>query len=824
MAQNNENFSLTSIQDYLTFSKTDVWVWFRLPDSQYEFITDEDKTIKADEFSLMLNNLVKNEDKNVECQIIKTSRPLDTEIWLQNVYKRINKNNPIPYSKHYYEGMKRHLDNSEFEESIVLLAVNLGKRINYNSNARKEITKISFLDDFIYHLSGSPVRDYVSDAEVNYWKGLASQIVNSMKYSRMGTPTASATDIAFSIIRNFYPEISLPSNSYLNSTDAEVWGEGEVASLVDAEIKNGPKFLEITQETERGSETGYRATLCFSKFPEILNYPEGDPWIHVASFLPFTVDFSLRFTLEPARKVRKETDKLTKRHVDQALNEQQAGDVSDKVSEQIQLGRDLKYLLDKDNTPWVYGWYRVTVTATSEEELKDRVTQLVDHYKRLDLILTWSTGDQLNLLKESLPNDKPRIKSYYQRQELSIIGGGVPSGSGTVGDLGSTQQANKLGLFGPYIGETFGSTRTPVFNSPLIAPANNNPPVTTIIGESGSGKTFLAYLAAYQATLEGAWGIFIDPKGEAGQLANLPGLENRTSLIDLATGDEGILDPFIVGATPAEARNLALEVCTIFAGGSEGLSGKAYSALAFAIDNALNQPDPSLTRVIGILGAYKDNEDAIKLASTLSFASKLPFARLCFASGAKAKRLRADAGLMVITIAGLELPQIGKAVSELTNPERLAIAIMYLLTSFTKELMQTADKHHPKFITIDEAWMVTANAQGAKLINEVTRMGRSRYCALTLISQSAGDFDDIVAANTTTKFAFKTRGKTAIKKLFEFFEIEEGDMNTDYVRNLGRGTCIMKDGSDRVAGVEIDTSWAPAIYEGLLTSAVSDKT
>jgi len=45
----------------------------------------------------------------------------------------------------------------------------------------------------------------------------------------------------------------------------------------------------------------------------------------------------------------------------------------------------------------------------------------------------------------------------------------------------------------------------------------------------------------------------------------------------------------------------------------------------------------------------------------------------------------------------------------------------------------------PKAIFLDEAWAVTSTPEGAKLVPEVSRMGRSRNTALILVSQNAGD-------------------------------------------------------------------------------------
>jgi DNA helicase HerA-like ATPase len=144
-----------------------------------------------------------------------------------------------------------------------------------------------------------------------------------------------------------------------------------------------------------------------------------------------------------------------------------------------------------------------------------------------------------------------------------------------------------------------------------------------------------------------------------------------------------------------------------------------------------------------------------------------------------------------------------------TNANFLAVAIMYLLASFTNQLMRNANKAQPKAIVIDEAWAITSTSQGAKLVDEVARMGRAHNTALLLISQNAGDFlDERIKNSISTKFAFRASG-TEIDNVLHYLELEPSDLNREYVRQLTTGECLMKDWSGRVARVAID-SWDSA--------------
>jgi hypothetical protein len=54
-------------------------------------------------------------------------------------------------------------------------------------------------------------------------------------------------------------------------------------------------------------------------------------------------------------------------------------------------------------------------------------------------------------------------------------------------------------------------------------------------------------------------------------------------------------------------------------------------------------------------------------------------------------------------------------------------------------LLNGMARRMPKAIFLDEAWAITSTPEGAKLVPEVSRMGRSRNTALILVSQNAGD-------------------------------------------------------------------------------------
>lgn len=803
MSNNQKNeLELTSIMGDLSFSKTDVWVWVRLPPTQYEFLDDSSRERIAHELDSALGNLVTSDEKNVEAHMLVSSKPFDSYAWVVSLNEQSKKHGPNSENAQYLTTMYNHVHYKDFREKLVLLGIKIGKRITYAPG--RTLTPNAF-DKLVNLVAAAPVQDYVSEKELEYWSQIAKQASLALQNSRIHAIPATTAEIAYLVRKSFFPAMPSPTVEDLSIGSDNKWGEGEIASLVDAQIDNYPKYLKITQEVEGRSLEGFRATLCFSKFPEVLHFPQQEPWIQYASLLPFPVDFSLRFTLEPSRKVRKEVDRKLKEAVDQGQNMTSAGGgASREVEEQIFLGNELDYALKKDTTPWVFGRYRATVEAATLDDLKEQVQQLIDHYRSMDIFVTWPTGDQLSLLKEGIPNDKVRVLAYHQRQELSIISAGMPSGAGSTGDKIKHRPDGTRGWIGPYLGSTTGRLQEPVFFSIHSAINTENSPGCTITGSPGSGKTFAALTITYQMVLEGVWTIYIDPKGDALRLKTLPGLE-KSVIIDLQRGNDGLLDPFSITADPSMQKDMANETIALLVGGANSLSDEQTVALAKAIEVVAGFPDASLDRIVDYLKTAPEH-GAQSLGARLNLIRQLPFARLCFSKN-KGYTLRPEDGLTVISIMGLDLPSSEQPVETYSGPNHLAVAVMYLLTSFTKQLMTSAHKSQPKAIVIDEAWAVTSTPQGSKLVSEVARMGRSHNTALLLISQNAGDFlGESVTNSVSTKIVFKATQKEEIDDVLNYLDIEPSDLNREYVRSLSTGECLLKDWSGRIARVSID-SW-----------------
>jgi hypothetical protein len=437
------------------------------------------------------------------------------------------------------------------------------------------------------------------------------------------------------------------------------------------------------------------------------------------------------------------------------------------------------------------------VTAPSRELCVRRAEAVAEHYRDAGIDVVNSTGDQFSLLCESLPGDRVRLSSYLQRQPLYTISGGMPTATVDLGD----RAASDAGWVGPYIGETLGRARTIVHFDPLVAAARNRPTAIAITGEPGGGKTTLALLLILQLALRGVTVAVIDPKGDAESLVGLLRERGRQArVIPLGSAAPGLLDPFSFGDDLAERRTMATETLRLLL---PRMSEERESAMIQAVGAVAQEDQPSLGKVVTHLEKSADPA-SMNLGAVLGSMSEMRLAKLCFAPSG-GERIDAAGWTTVFTLAGLTLPDVGVRRDDFSYEQRLSVALLYLVSQFARRLLNGMDRSLPKAIFLDEAWAITSTPQGAKLIPEVSRMGRSRNTALILVSQNAGDLLNEQVTNCISGvFAFRSSERMEVANVMALLGVEPSDDHKAVLRGLGNGECIFRDLDGRAGRIGID--------------------
>jgi len=179
-------------------------------------------------------------------------------------------------------------------------------------------------------------------------------------------------------------------------------------------------------------------------------------------------------------------------------------------------------------------------------------------------------------------------------------------------------------------------------------------------------------------------------------------------------------------------------------------------------------------------------------------------ARLCFAPSG-GQRIDAAGWTTVFTLAGLTLPDAAVSRDDFSYEQRLSVALLYLVSQFARRLLNGMDRRLPKAIFLDEAWAITSTPEGAKLVPEVSRMGRSRNTALILVSQNAGDLLSEQVTNCISGvFAFRSSERVEVANVMALLGVENSDEHQIALRGLGNGECIFRDLEGRAGRIGID--------------------
>jgi len=426
-----------------------------------------------------------------------------------------------------------------------------------------------------------------------------------------------------------------------------------------------------------------------------------------------------------------------------------------------------------------------------------RAEAVVEHYRDAGIDVVHSTGDQFSLLCEALPGERVRLTSYVQRQPLYTIAGGMPTATVELGDL----VADGVGWIGPYIGETLGRARSVVHFDPILAAARNRPTAIAITGEPGGGKTTLAMLLIYQLALRGATVAVIDPKGDAESLVEYLDRSGRKArVLPLGSAAPGLLDPFSFGDDLAEKRTMATETLRLLL---PRMSEERESAMIQAVGAVASGQRPSLGKVVKYLEQAED--PAWKnLGAVMRSISEMRLARLCFAPSG-GQQIDAQGWTTVFTLGGLTLPDTTTSRDDYSYVQRLSVALLYLVSQFARRLLNGIDRTAPKAIFLDEAWAITSTPEGAKLVPEVSRMGRSRNTALILVSQNAGDLlNEQVTNCLSSVFAFRSSERGEVANVMSLLGVEPSEEHKAVLRALGNGECVFRDLDDRAGRISVD--------------------
>ncbi|MFP5370015.1 MAG: ATP-binding protein [Actinomycetes bacterium] len=737
--------------------------WFRVPTASYDFLSAAEREALLGRVAGGIASL-----RDAECHLLVVPRAYSPQAWRASLDAATAR--PSPGWHRYSGALESHVAGLAFWTREAYLGVVLGPRRGSGVDGlRRRVEHAAGL------IEGEP-----SDAELNRWHNAAEGVGRVLQAGGLRARPATGGELCWLVRRCFWRG-GLGDDAPLPACRA---ARGAVEALAEGTIRNGHRSLVL----EQPAGEAHVAFLATARFPDLLPFPGGE-WLYHCDSLGFPVEASVRFRVVPPRTASADAAKKLAEAADQARHiSGTSAELPLALVETAERARQLEYALTKEGTPLVYGWPRFAVAGASADELAAQVDYLVESYRDVGIELVRPSGDQLSLFLEAIPGDRLRVHAYEQRQAVSTLAGSMFVATTELGDGA-----------GPYLGETTGRTRAAVHFDPLAAAQRNLPTSIAITGQPGTGKTNLAELLLFQMAMRGTWCLLIDPKNEASGLGELPGLGD-VRVLELGPRHAGLLDPFSVAETAREGALLAVDVLRLLL--PSGLSADQEAALLSACRAETERERPSLQ---GVVERLRESPEPVaeRLSSTLGYFADLPLAQLCFSPGA-GDRLDPEERLTILQIQGLSFPEADTPRSEYTLADRLAVAVMFLVTAFAHRLADAA-RVQAKAIVLDEAWALTGSRQGRSLVQRLARTGRSKNTAFVLVTQNAGDLlEETVTNNLSACFAFRSTQADEVGAVLRLLGVDPTPAHAAMVCSLGNGECVFRDVDGRVGTLQVD--------------------
>lgn len=445
--QKKENRKLLDIPavgivDNVVFSKKEAWAYYKIASVPYDFLTNAGRVKLVNDIIVAFSSLSQRIGRNVDLHILVTNTPVNIDSWedqMYEIYDQWNgRNNRLKTFDKFIRNQTVALKRRSYKKKVVYLGVKLFTRgtisfDNFNvldfgfaealEVIKKSISSLLVLPD-----------ENITKLERARAKKDEYEIYRVIRTSTLRGTRLSSEELLLTIKKTLYPAMPSP---YLEVNHDERIGLNDIMLETGAIIEDHRRYLKIKQMIGTEEREGYRATLSFSKFPsDSMVEPGGiDPFMYLPTImgLPFTMN--ARATLMPIDKMKKDLQKKKLESEDELKNLASSGQrVSSSVIEtQMDIDR-LDAELSSDNLPWVSGNYRMTVEMPTYELLVTAIQEMKQEYAKNDIILTWTTGDQLEMLMEEIPGGELKMGDFAQLTNLAMLGVSGFSYGGSVGD------------------------------------------------------------------------------------------------------------------------------------------------------------------------------------------------------------------------------------------------------------------------------------------------------------------------------------------------------------------------------------------------------
>lgn len=176
---------------------------------------------------------------------------------------------------------------------------------------------------------------------------------------------------------------------------------------------------------------------------------------------------------------------------------------------------------------------------------------------------------------------------------------------------------------------------------------------------------------------------------------------------------------------------------------------------------------------------------------------------LLFGDGSE-DAINLDNRLNILQIQNLKLPSPETPKADYTTEEMLSTVIMMVLSHFAKKFA-LVKRPVFKIILFDESWALGKTAEGVKLYDFLSRMGRSLFTGIIFNGHSVLDIPTEGIKNTISyKFCFQTTNDNEAIRMCEYLGLESTEENKEIIKNLGNGQCLFQDLDQHIGILDFD--------------------
>jgi AAA-like domain len=657
----------------------------------------------------------------------------------------------------------------------VYWGIELSGRTALAQTLESVVPRLSWAGRFTTGLSRS--MDSVLDRELGDLRSELRSLCGVMAASGLQATPATADEMQWLLMHS--AALGLPLLP--ESAPSDHWDLSDLAALVDAaQIDAEPRTgcVRVSGLVHGQYVVRYVAILTAGRMGEMVIPEVSLPWQVWGDSLGFPVEQSARIRFPGEDVVRRSMDRQMNRIASQVHHYTIEHDKEPPpdLREKAERANEIATEVQNDHTGLATrteGWYRWAVTGTTEDEVLDRAARLQKTYS--PTIRLEHVDGQYQQYREFTPGERLSSPAHRRRMSVRVAAAGLPSVTDRLGDR-----------HGPHIAETVTLSRRPVNWDMWYAPeVLDRSGLTPVIGGLGSGKTHLCGMLVYRAVRSGASGIVLDPSGPLRRLAALPELAPFTHLVDLMNARPGTLNPYRVITEPLRSDYPA------GATGDEEYSSEVRSVAAerrvFVADILSQLLDPrireragahdAMTHATAMVGGSSDNEPGMVIEALRVIAGERPAPSQAWAASARvvtaderasaaaiARELdqlrdlrevrllfpqpgidpgwgdRGDIRLTILTMPGLQLPNLETVRTDWTIKERLGVPLVHLASWLTHRLIYETPRNIRKIVFLDEARYLSGHGAAAMLFVRLERDTRKFDVRALVASQLASDF------------------------------------------------------------------------------------